>query len=92
MLFNDVIKAICQGVLASGDEVPAVECVLLAQDTAIDADDIGINPGSDLSQVDWPAEQAMDANISRVQQLLVTEHKPTKRQIALEQKDCQKYL
>ena len=74
-LFNDVIKAICQGVLASCEVAPAVECVLLAQDTAIDADDIGTNPGSDLSQVDWPAEQAMDANISHVRQLPATGHK-----------------
>ena len=39
-----------------------------------------------------PAEQAMDANISRVRQLLATGHKPTKRQIALEPRACQKYL
>ena len=65
-LFNEVIKAICQGVLVTKEEVPAVECVLLAQDTALDVDDVGVNTGSDLTQVDWPAEQTMDATIHRV--------------------------
>ena len=65
-LFNEVIKVICQGVLASKEEVPIVECVLLAQDTAIDIDDVDTNTSSDLSQVDWPAEQTIDATIHRV--------------------------
>ena len=60
-----IINAICQRVLASCEETPAVECVLLAQ--------------------------AMDANNSCVRQLLAIGHKPTKRQIALAPKNCQKY-
>ena len=91
-LFNEVIKAICQGVLASREEAPAVECVLLAQDTNNLADDNGPDIGTDLSQVDWPAEQTMDPTISRVRQMFLKGHKPTKRQIALEPKQCQKYL
>ena len=83
-LFNEVIKAICQGVLVTKEEVPAVECVLLAQDTALDVDDVDVNTGSDLTQVDWPAEQTMDATIHRVRQIYATGHKPTIRQIALE--------
>ena len=63
-LFNDVIKAICQGVLASCEEAPAVECVLLAQETDSVADDLGTDTGTDLSQVDWPAEQTNDPTIS----------------------------
>ena len=80
-LFNEVIKAICQGVLVTKEEVPAVECVLLAQDTALDVDDVDVNTGSDLTQVDWPAEQTMDATIHRVRQIYATGHKPTRRQI-----------
>ena len=91
-LFNDVIKAICQGVLASCEEAPAVECVLLAQETASVADDLGTDTGTDLSQVDWPAEQTIDPTISRVRQVFQSGHKPTKRQMALEPKECQKYL
>ena len=91
-LFNEVIKAICQGVLASREEAPAVECVLLAQDTNNVADDNGPDIGTDLSQVDWPAEQTMDPTISCVRQMFLKGHKPTKRQIALEPKQCQKYL
>ena len=55
-------------------------CCRISSGTAIDAEYIGINPGSDLSQTDWPAEQAMGANISRIRQLLATGHKPSKRQ------------
>ena len=91
-LFNEVIKAICQGVLASKEELPAVECVLLAQDTAVDIDDVDTNIGSDLNQVVCPAEQTMDATIHRIRQLFATGHKPTKRQISLEPNSCQKYL
>ena len=91
-LFIEVIKAICQGVLVTKEEVPAVECVLLAQDTALDVDDVDVNTGSDLTQVDWPAEQTMDATIHRVRQIYATGHKPTRRQIALEQSPCQKFL
>ena len=90
--FNEVIKAICQGVLASKEEVPTVECVLLAQDTAVDIDDVDTNIGSDLNQVDWPAEQTMDATIHRIRQLFATGHKPTKRQIAFEPNSCQSIL
>ena len=55
-LFNDVIKAICQGVLASKENIPSVECVLLAQKASIENDEIGTDSGSNLSQVDWVAE------------------------------------
>ena len=62
-LFIEVIKAICQGVLVTKEEVPAVECVILAQDTAVDVDDVDINTSSDLTQVDWLAEQTLNATI-----------------------------
>ena len=34
----------------------------------------------------------MDPTISRVRKMFLKGHKPTKRQIALEPKECQKYL
>ena len=74
-LFNEVIKAICQGVLASREETPAVECVLLTQETNNVADDNGQDTGTDLSQVDWPAEQTMDSTISRVRQMFLPSDK-----------------
>ena len=92
VLFNDVIKAICQGVLASKENIPSVECVLLAQNASIENDEIGTDSGCSLSQVDWIAEQTVDAPMNRVRQLLLAGHKPTKRQISLEPSDCQKLL
>ena len=83
---------ICQSVLASSEKAPAVECVLLAQDASIGSDEVGSDIGSDISQVDWQAEQTMDSTLNRVIQLLTSGHKPTKRQIALESKECQKVL
>ena len=89
VLFNDAIKAICQSVLASSEKAPAVECVLLAQDTSIGSDEVGSDIGSDISQVDWQAKQTMDSTLNRVIQLLTSSHKPTKRQIAL--KNARRY-
>lgn len=91
-MFNDVIKAICQAVLVSSEEAPAVECVLLTQNASVDEDETAADTGSDLSQIDWPAEQTVDATLHRVRQLLASGHKPTRRQIALEPSACQKYL
>ena len=88
-LFNDVIKAICHAALVSVEEAPAVECILLAQNASIDDDEAGTDTGSDLSQIDWPAEQTVDTTLYPVRQLLSSGHKPTKRQIALEPKPCQ---
>ena len=92
VLFNDAIKAICQSVLASSEKAPVVECVLLAQDASIGSDEVGSDIGSDISEVDWQAEQTMDSTLNRVIQLLTSSHNPTKRQIALESKECQKIL
>ena len=74
------------------EEAPAVECILLAQNASIDDDEAGTDTGSDLSQIDWPAEQTVDTTFYRVRQLLSSGHKPTKRQIALEPKPYQKVL
>ena len=92
VLFNDAIKAICQSVLASPQEAPAVECVLVAQNVSIDTDEVGTDSGSDLSQIDWRAEQTVDSTLNRVRQSFTSGHKPTKRQIALESKDAQSFL
>ena len=75
VLFNDVIKAICQGVLASKENLTSVECVLLEQNASIENDEIDTDSGSNLSQVDWVAEQTVDAPIDRVRQLLLAGHK-----------------
>ena len=91
-LFNDVIKAICHAALVSVEEAPAVECLLLTQNASINDNEAGTDDGSDLCQVDWPAEQTLDATLCRVRQLLSSGHKPTRRQIALEPKPCQKIL
>ena len=92
VLFNDAIKAICQSVLASPQEAPAVECVLVAQNVSIDTHEVGTDSGSDLSQIDWRAEQTVDSTLNRVRQIFTSGHKPTKRQIALESKDAQSFL
>ena len=68
------------------EEGPAIECTLLAQNTSIEA---GADTGSDLSQIDFPAEQTVDNTLYHVKQLLSSGHKPTKRQIVLEPKPCQ---
>ena len=91
-LLNDVIKAICHAALVSVEEAPAVECLLLTQNASINDNEAGTDDGSDLCQVDWPAEQTLDATLCRVRQLLSSGHKPTRRQIALEPKPCQKIL
>ena len=91
-LSNDIIKAICHAALVSVEEAPAVECMLLVQNVSKDDDEAGADTGSDLSQVDWPAAQTVDTTLYRVRQLLYSGHKPTRRQIALEPKPCQKVL
>ena len=90
VLFNDAI--ICQSALASWKNAPVVECVLLSQDASVGSDEIGSDFRSDISQIDWQAEQTMDSTLNRVKQLLTSGHKPTKRQMALESKECQKVL
>ena len=52
VLFNDAVKEICQSVLASPQQAPAVECVLVAQNMSIDPDEASTDSGSDLSQID----------------------------------------
>ena len=69
VLFNDVIKAICQSVLASSEKALAVECVLLTHNASIGNDEVVSSIGSDISQADWQAEQTMDSTLSRVIQL-----------------------
>ena len=91
-LFNDVIKAIYHAAIVSTEEAPAVECVCLAQNSSLDEKESETNAGSDLSQIDWPAEQTVNATLYRVRQLLSSGHKPTKRQITLEPNACQKFL
>ena len=89
VLFNN---AICQSVLASSEQAPAVKCVLFTQDASIGNDEVGSDIGSDISQVDWQVWQTMDSTLNRVIQLLTSSHKPTMRQIALESKECPKVL
>ena len=67
-------------------------CVLAQDDASIGSDEVGSDIDSDISQVDWQAEQTMDSTLNRVIQLFTSGHKPTKRQIALESKECQKVL
>ena len=69
-----------------------MECVLVAQNASIDTDEVGTDSGSDLSQIDWRAEQTVDSTLNRVRQIFTSGHKPTKRQIALESKDAQSFL
>ena len=52
VLFNDAVKEICQSVLASPQEAPAVECVLVAQNMSIDSHEASTDSGSDLSEID----------------------------------------
>ena len=39
-----------------------MECVLVAQNASIDTDEVGTDSGSDLSQIDWRAEQTVDSS------------------------------
>ena len=50
------------------EEAPAVECILLALNASIDDDEAGTDTGSDLSRIDWPAEQTVDTTLYRVRQ------------------------
>ena len=92
VLFNDVIKAICQSAPSSPQEAADVECVLVAQKMSIDTDEVGTDSGSDLSQNDWRAEQTVDSTLNRVRQIFTSGHKPTKRQIALESNNAPYFL
>ena len=65
--------------------------MLVAQNVSIDTDEVGTDSGSDLSQIDWRAEQTVDSTLNRVRQIFTSGHKPTKRQIAFESKDAQSF-
>ena len=66
-------------------------CVLVAQNVSIDTDEVGTDSGSDLSRIDWSAEQTVVSPQNRVRRIFTSGHKPTKRQIALESKDAQSF-
>ena len=55
---------------------------------SLNVDEPDTNAGLNLSQIDWPAEQTVDSTLNHVRQLLISGHKPTKRQIALEPPAC----
>ena len=78
VLLNDTIKAICQSVLASPQEAPSVECVLVAKNASVDTDEVGTDSGSDQSQIDWHAEQTVDSTLNRVMQIFTSGHKSRK--------------
>ena len=65
-LFNDVIKAISQAVLVSGEEAPVAECVLLTQSASLNVDEPDTNAGLNLCQIDWPADQTVDITLNHV--------------------------
>ena len=90
---NDVIKAVCCGSLASIEKNPAVECVLLSNDTQIvnDENDI-LSDTSGIANINWAQEQLADSVISRVVDLVKRGHKFTKRQMGFETEDVRKLL
>ena len=61
------LKPSAKLVLASSEKAPAVECVLLAQNTSIGNGEVGSDIGSDISdisQVDRQAEQTMERTLN----------------------------
>ena len=92
VLFNDAIKTIYQSVLTSCEAAPAIECVSLSHNITADNDEYSSDSGSDLSQIDWDAQQTVDGMLNKVRRLVTSDHTPTKRQIALEYPECQKFL
>ena len=91
-LFNETTKATCQSVLSSVEEAPAVERILVAQYYTVGSDDVTSDIGTNFSQIDLFVEQTVDVTINWVKQLLSAAHKPSKRQMALQSSECQRYL
>ena len=49
-----------------------MECEFVAQNVPIDTDEVGTGSDSDLSQIDWHAEQTVDATLNRVRQIFTS--------------------
>ena len=91
VLFNEAIKAICQALVVTTKPSSAAESVLITEDSEqLIEHDLPDTTG--FSQVDWKVEQRSDATIARVINLLQAGHKPTKRQVALEEESVYKLL
>ena len=92
VLFNEAVKAICHALVVTTKPTSAAESVLITEDSDqfIAQDDLPDTTG--FSQFEWKAEQRSDATIARVIQLLERGHKPTKRQMALEEASVYKLL
>ena len=91
VLFNEAIKAICQALVVTTKPSSAAESVLITEDSdQLIEHDLPDTTG--FSQVDWKVEQRSDATIARVINLLQAGHRPTKRQMALEEESVYKLL
>ena len=90
-MFNEAIKAICQALVVTTKPSSAAESGLITEDSdQLIEHDVPDTTG--FSQVDWKVEQRSDATIERVINLLQAGHKPTKRQMALEEESVYKLL
>ena len=78
--------------LSSVEEVPTVECILIAQHCTVDSDEVTSDIGTNFSQIDWFIEQTVDVTINWVKQLLSDVHKPSKIHMALQSSEWQRYL
>lgn len=92
ILFNDAVKAICSAHTATVKTSVAAESVLLTEDSDKVAVQDDLPDTSGLSDFDWKAEQRSDETIQRVVHLIEKGHKPTKRQMALENASVYKLL
>lgn len=92
LLFNDAVKAICQALVVTTKPSSAAESVLITEDSDQFVEHDHLPDTTGLNQVDWKVEQRSDATIARVIDLLQVGHKPTKRQMALEEESVYKLL
>ena len=93
IMFPEAIKALFQATLADVEELPAVECVSLSQQSSDEPEsgpDLAL--GSQISDVDWKEEQRKDIAINRVIEILESGHRLTRRQTALESESVRSYL
>ena len=91
IIFPDTLKALFQASSLSIEEVPAFECVALAQHVEVTEIDNG-DPDTPLSEVDWRVEQGKDPTVAKVIELLGAGHKLTNRQSALQPEAVRKLL
>ncbi len=100
-MFTDVVKAICNAALASRQEVPLAESLLItdANHAPMFHTDQSNMSGTEqtlgsnnLSQIDWEREQAADESLSRIIHFLKAGIRPKWDDLRHEPADVQRYV